>query len=98
MCFLVVFLHNPEGCQFSSKNICAEVLDQKIDVSGNMLTLLVKFDDKNILFSALYGPNEDNPDFYKNKVFNLIDEWEPDFAVYGGDWNLVMDQNLDTKN
>ena len=67
---------------FFKKQICAKVLKQKIDISGNMLSLLVEFDDKKILFTALYGPNEDNPDFYKYKVFNLIDEWEPDFAVY----------------
>ena len=52
---------------FFKKQICVEVLNQKIDNSGNMLSLLVKFDDKKILFTALYGPNEDNPDFYKHK-------------------------------
>ena len=83
---------------FFKKYLCAEVLNHKYDVSGNMLSLLVNFDGKKVLFTALYGPNEDNPEFYRNKVFNLVDAWEPDFAVYGGDWNLVMDQNLDTKN
>ena len=83
---------------FFKKQLCAEVLNQQNDVSGNMLSLLVNFDSKNILFTALYGPNVDDPEFYKNKVFNLIDEWEPDFAVHGGDWNMVLNQNLDTKN
>ena len=56
---------------------------------------MIEFDDNKILISALYGPNEDSPDFYKYKVFNRIDLWQP---VYGGDWNLVLDQKLDTKN
>ena len=73
-------------------------MQEKNDDSGNILSLLIEFDGKKILLSALYGPNEDNPDFYKYKVFNLIDHWQPDFAVYGGDWNLVLNQNLDTKN
>jgi exonuclease III len=83
---------------FFKKNLCVEILNQSTDPSGNMLSVLVNFDDNKILFTALYGPNEDNPEFYKEKLFSLIDQWQPDFAVYGGDWNLVMDQNLDTKN
>ena len=83
---------------FFKKNICVEVLKEKNDCSGNILSLLLTFDSKKILLTAVYGPNEDSPDFYKERVFNLIEEWQPDFAVYGGDWNLVLNQNLDTKN
>ena len=80
------------------KYSCVEVLKEKKDPSGNILSLLLKFDSKKILLSAIYGPNEDNPHFYRDKVFYLIEDWEPDFAVYAGDWNLVLNQNLDTKN
>ena len=80
------------------KYSCVEVLKEKNDPSGNILSLLLKFDSKKILLSAIYGPNEDNPHFYRDKVFSLIEDWEPDFAVYAGDWNLVLNQNLDTKN
>ena len=80
------------------KFVCVEVLKEKNDPSGNILFLLLNFDSKKILLTAIYGPNEDNPQFYKEKVFNLIDEWDPDFAIYAGDWNLVLNQNLDTKN
>ena len=83
---------------FFKKNLCVEVLNKKSDDSGNILSLLLKFDNKKILLTGIYGPNQDNPNFYKNKAFTLIDQWEPDFTIYGGDWNLVMNQNLDTKN
>ena len=83
---------------FFKKNIFVDVFDQNSDVSLNILSLLLSFDTKTILLSAIYGPNEDNPDFYKYKVFNTIDRWTPDFVIYAGDWNLVMDHALDTKN
>ena len=75
------------------KYSCIEVLKEKSDPSGNILSLLLKFDEKKILLSVINGPN-----FYIDKVFNLIEDWEPDFAIYAGDWNLVLNQNLDTKN
>ena len=28
----------------------------------------------------------------------MIDEWAPGFVIYTGDWNLVLDQAIDTKN
>ena len=75
-----------------------EVLKEKSDEHGNLLSLLLKFDGETFLLSGLYGPNEDNPQFYREQVFELIDVWEPNYAVFTGDWNLVLDQNLDTKN
>ena len=83
---------------FMKKNLCVEVLKQKSDSQGNLLSLLLEFDSKKILLTGIYGPNQDNAEFYKNKVFALFETWEPDFAVFTGDWNLVMDQNKDTKN
>ena len=60
--------------------------------------MLLIFDNIKILLTGIYGPNQDNPNLYKNKAFTLIDQWEPDFTIYGGDWNLDMNQHLDTKN
>ena len=47
---------------FFKKNIPVEVLDQHSDISGNILSLLINFDSQKILVSAIYGPNEDNPE------------------------------------
>ena len=80
------------------KFLCVEVLKEKNDSFGNLLSLLINFDGKKILLTAIYGPNEDNPQFYRDIVFSLVDDWDPDFVIYAGDWNLVLNQNLDTKN
>ena len=83
---------------FFKRYICVEVLKEKSDEHGNLLSLLLKFNGETILLSGLYVPNEDNPQFYREQVFELIDVWEPNYAVFTGDWNLVLDQNMDTKN
>ena len=35
---------------------------------------------------------------YKEQVFELINEWDPEFPLLGGDWNLVLNQAADTHN
>ena len=47
---------------------------------------------------GLYGPNGDSPDFYENEVFKKLDSWNPHHVIFVGDWNLVMEQNIDTLN
>ena len=79
---------------FLKNNLPVEILKEKSDESGNILSLLFKYDDETILLTGIYGPNEDNPAFYKNKIFHLIDEWQTSFTVYSGDWNLVLDKDL----
>ena len=41
--------------------------------------------------------NEDCPSFYNETCFKLIDEWEPDFSISVGDYNVTLDPNLDKK-
>ena len=45
----------------------------------------------------IYGPNGDKPQFYKN-LKQKIDEFETEKIIICGDWNLVLDSNLDTEN
>ena len=73
------------------KNLCIDIINQYCDQEGNCLQLIAKFD-------ALYGPNTDEPDFYQNIVFKIPENWNPDYAIFGGDWNLVLNQDLDTHN
>ena len=83
---------------FIKKDVPIDILNRKNDKDGNILSLLVKFNDKRLLLTTIYGPNTDSPDFYLTKVFKLIDEWQPDFPIFGGDWNMVLDQRKDTHN
>ena len=83
---------------FFPKNLRTEVVKVKKDEAGNMLSILIEFDGKKFLLSGIYGPNSDHPEFYRSRLFDIIDEWEPECVPYTGVWNLVLDQTIDTKN
>ena len=44
------------------KNLPINVVNISKDVNGNLLCILLNFDEKNILISGVYGPNQDCPD------------------------------------
>ena len=47
---------------------------------------------------GLYGPNTDTPSFYSEKAFKKIIDWKPDYSIFAGDFNVVLDPKIDTKN
>ena len=81
---------------FVKKNLAIKVLDKYNDQQGNLLSVLVEYESKKILIEGVYGPNGDAPSFYENEVFSKINSWNPNYSIFVGDWNLVLDQNKDT--
>jgi exonuclease III len=79
-------------------NFDYELHRSRIDPGGNYIILDVTISNS-IKFTLvnLYGPNEDNPDFYKN-IFNIIDEFGNENYILCGDWNLVLDSEKDLFN
>ena len=49
---------------FFRKNLVVEICEKFSHVSGNFVSCVIKYDNKNILIGCMYGPNEDNRDFY----------------------------------
>ena len=76
----------------------AKVVDSFRDTEGNVLAVLMIYEDKKILLEVLYGPNQDSPSFYSDTVFKQIQAWNPDFSIFSGDFNVVLDPARDTKN
>ena len=83
---------------FIRKNLPIKILDKFNDGEGNLLCLLIEYEGKKIILEGLYGPNLDCPNFFKNEVFQRIDDWNPHHSIFVGDWNLVLNQNNDTLN
>ena len=83
---------------FLKKDCTAKILDKFCDTEGNILAILINYQDKKILMEGLYGPNLDTPSFYSEKAFKKIIDWKPDYSIFAGDFNVVLDPKIDTKN
>ena len=68
----------------------------KTDISGNYIVLDITVEGGKDYLINIYGPNDDKPQFYEN-ILDLIEEFENDKSVICGYFNLVLNQNLDTK-
>ena len=60
-----------------------------------MLEITIK--GKKITLVNLYGPNEDRPQFY-SYIKQKIEELDNEMAIICGDWNLIIDPELDCEN
>ena len=67
------------------------------DVNGNYLILDITIDGKRFTLVNLYGPNDDKPKFYKDlrQKYKALNN---DNIIMCGDWNLVINPDLDTNN
>jgi exonuclease III len=69
----------------------------KTDALGNYLLLDLTIEGERITLVNIYGPNNDNPNFYEN-ILEKIEEFENEKYILCGDFNLALNQSLDTNN
>ena len=85
-----------------NNNFDKEVTKVVRDPNGNFLILEMYIQKQKIILVNIYGPNEDKPQFYKNlkQKINELESFDGDTynVVICGDWNLVIDPNIDTEN
>ena len=82
---------------FIDNNFEFKVEGVKTDKNGTYILLDITIQGKRITQVNIYGPNEDNPNFYTNIIQN-ISEFENDQVIICGDWNFVLDPDLDYNN
>jgi exonuclease III len=66
------------------------------DANGNKLILDINIKGKQITLINIYGPNRDNPAFYEH-IREDINYYGNDIVILLGDFNMVMNQDKDTK-
>ena len=80
-----------------NNNFEYEVLNYKKDKNGNFLNLILKLSTMIVNIISIYGPNTDNTEFYE-EVQNLLDDGNSDYTLICGDFNLVLNPDLDSYN
>ena len=84
------------------RNIQLDVLKEKHDDIGNVVLIKSVINKTfEVLLMSVYGPNEDNPKFYRDLSIMIDDmrDGDDDLPVMlCGDLNIALDQQLDTSN
>ena len=72
-------------------------LEVRSDNAGRFLIITFRIDNIETMVVNVYAPNVDSPEFYV-KLFTMMNEITADSYIIGGDFNLVMNTELDSKN
>ena len=92
------YTSNSKGvCILFNNNLEYKIVNTRKDAEGNFILLDLITEDKKLTLVTIYGPNDDQPDFFR-KVADSIEDIGNDTCVICGDFNVVQDQDLDTFN
>ena len=64
---------------------------------GRHLSVLIEYREQKVLLSNIYAPNSDDITFFQ-EVFNNILLTEHDQFILGGDFNKILDLDMDRKS
>ena len=77
-----------------TKNIVKGIKDVYRDIQGRYLILKIMIGEYSYCVANVYAPNYDCPSFF-TEVYNIIKECDCTHSIIGGDFNLVLDSELD---
>ena len=80
-----------------NNNFEHEVIECNKDTDGNYLQLIMKIQTFKINLITIYAPNIDRPEFF-NQIRDLMNKTDTDYIVVCGDFNLVLNPQLDSMN
>jgi hypothetical protein len=102
------FLHNSKrssrGVGILIKlNLTIQILDTYTDLLDNIILIVASLNSNEIMFSSIYGPNRNEPDFFHNLDSLLREHGTGKFKILGGDFNATWDSrdaaiNIDVIN
>ena len=96
--FKVEFSHGSSAsagvCVLFKPSASFEIIKVDRDTDGRILFLLLKINDMLLTVVNVYGPNNDNNDFF-DSLHSLLAQNGEEPLIIGGDFNTVLDPNLD---
>ena len=95
-CYHSVKSSNSRGSTILIKaSVSHEVISVTSCPAGNFVILVCKIGLSIFALVNIYGPNEDDPNFFKN-LDECIDLFPTDNIIIGGDFNFVIDYKKDS--
>ena len=90
------FKPNARGIVILKKDSCpAKNVSTSNIITGNLTKVTFMFEDESYAIMALYGPRNDEVSFFQS-VLDPKHSQGYDHFSYVGDWNIVLDQVMDT--
>jgi exonuclease III len=76
-----------------NKKLGAVITDRLTDRTGNILALKIELCDKKIALVSIYGPNDNNREFYADltRILDGMSIGNDTEILIGGDWNSTWD-------
>ena len=97
-CVFNSYASNSRGVAVFFNNVFELVLHrEKRDNSGNILALDISVDQNRLTLINLYGPNNDEPEFFE-KVREVVLDFDNLYFIICGDFNISLNQQQDTFN
>ena len=97
-CYFSSFTSNSSGVAILfNNNFDFKVHKEKGDKDVNYHILKVCIEGHMVVLCTIYGPNMDSPNFYEN-IQQSIEEMNCNNIIWCGDFNLVLNPQLDSYN
>ena len=77
-------------------NFDLQVLWSYLDPNSRFIIFDITANKKCMTIATLYAPNDDNPNFFPD-FFDHLNDFQCDEVASGGDFNLVLDLDMDKK-
>ena len=77
-----------------SRNLDYEIHNVITDELGRYIILYCTIQRRKILLANVYAPNTDDSSFFV-EFFKEVARFNPDYTMIGGDFNLVLDLDID---
>ena len=96
----IFFAHgtrNSRGvCILFKNKITKKIHNSQSDPNGRYIILDVEVNDKRLTLVNIYGPNNDDAEFYLN-LMEKVEDIPNDNRIIAGDFNVVLDLDIDKK-
>ena len=79
------------------QNTPIQVNEVVTDDTGRYVILKCSIGSEKYILANIYAPNEDDPHFF-DELFKAIDKFNIDQKIIGGDFNLVLNLDMDKQS